>query len=860
MKNIILLFLFLIPVFLFAQYPATGNKSRLGYQTTGDGLIWRGVAADTAIKPRTTANAYFQLDTVNRVLRRYIATQGSWQVVGGSSASIDSLIYATRYWVGSNFFPLEGGTLTGTGGAGFIGLPSQGTAPGTPASGLNIFAQGSSFNWKGTDGFERQITSSLTGGRNYALPDINGTFALGTGTTDRSARWTGTNTLGAGSWSDNLTRLQAQVPVQFQSVTTAGLPTGVTGYTVYNTTLNGIGWYDGTRWNYVPKADRSAFTSGSIPFTNSSGQFTEDNANLFFDDANDRIAFGTTTPGFDVTLRKTRTTGAVQYSVENVGSGSAAWAGYRLINNTGAVAALFKLSAGYSTYKNQAANDFGFINTTNGNMSFLNDVSGANITFLTGSGGTAQMTLESDGDLFLTGKLGVGLTPAQKVDIRQDQNASTRVNISNQNTGNAAWAGISVGNSTGGGSFYKLSSGYTTYKTQGANDLGFINTVSGNISILNDWASGKVILTGGASTTQHFSVEANGRVVIGNVTPQRLFHVEGEARITDLTTDTPTRIIGADADGDLGELSIAGGLSISGGVLTGANGIYSGSGTLSQTNTYAAMDAAGTKSFGVGYLPNFNGGFTNYGEYGIIASLDNYGFIGMQDYTNNRAVFVTVGDALFDTNSFISGYPKQTSGIQHKRGRVTIRGGLNTESDKYFLLTIDTSKFEITRNIAGALYSYNLVPNDEYPSTTSATKTVLQWTGDGSNANPAFVEVKRDTTIYVTADTDYDFSAAVTTAQIASRYNRIIIHMTLTSGVGADKTTTLHAPDANLMQCEILIRGTDNTGTYDNEIAFGTNNAISSDGTNTSGYTLAQGQGLHVRVVYNGSSYKYIYY
>ena len=57
MKNSIILFLILVPAFLFAQYPATGNKSRLGYQTTGDGLIWRGVAADTAIKPRTTANA-----------------------------------------------------------------------------------------------------------------------------------------------------------------------------------------------------------------------------------------------------------------------------------------------------------------------------------------------------------------------------------------------------------------------------------------------------------------------------------------------------------------------------------------------------------------------------------------------------------------------------------------------------------------------------------------------------------------------------------------------------------------------------------------------------------------------------------
>jgi len=86
MKKILLMLALFAPLLLFAQYPASGNKARLGYQTTGDGLIWRGVAADTATKPRTTQNAYFQLDTVNGVLRRYIATLGKWQVVGGSGA------------------------------------------------------------------------------------------------------------------------------------------------------------------------------------------------------------------------------------------------------------------------------------------------------------------------------------------------------------------------------------------------------------------------------------------------------------------------------------------------------------------------------------------------------------------------------------------------------------------------------------------------------------------------------------------------------------------------------------------------------------------------------------------------------
>jgi len=74
-----ILFLFL-SVCLFAQYPANSNKQRLGYQTSGDGLTFRGRASDTtALKPSTINNAYHLFDTINNVLFSYIKTKGGWK-------------------------------------------------------------------------------------------------------------------------------------------------------------------------------------------------------------------------------------------------------------------------------------------------------------------------------------------------------------------------------------------------------------------------------------------------------------------------------------------------------------------------------------------------------------------------------------------------------------------------------------------------------------------------------------------------------------------------------------------------------------------------------------------------------------
>lgn len=93
--------LFLLASFsLFAQYPNTGNKQRLGFQTTGDGLTWRGSISDTAsIQPINNQNAWVILDTVNLEIYSFDFTSNVWNLVGGGSSAfaqpIDSLFFDT---------------------------------------------------------------------------------------------------------------------------------------------------------------------------------------------------------------------------------------------------------------------------------------------------------------------------------------------------------------------------------------------------------------------------------------------------------------------------------------------------------------------------------------------------------------------------------------------------------------------------------------------------------------------------------------------------------------------------------------------------------------------------------------------
>jgi hypothetical protein len=117
MKQLLSLFLFLLPCLALAQYPSNGNqKITLGEQTTADGLIYRGVAADTTRKPSIDTMAYIILDTATNIQWHYKkATSNAWlrlNLLPSDTASMLTNYYRSGRALGT---PLSGVLTNATG-------------------------------------------------------------------------------------------------------------------------------------------------------------------------------------------------------------------------------------------------------------------------------------------------------------------------------------------------------------------------------------------------------------------------------------------------------------------------------------------------------------------------------------------------------------------------------------------------------------------------------------------------------------------------------------------------------------------------------------------------------------------------
>ena len=142
MKQLLSLFLFLVPCLAWAQYPSNGNqKITLGEQTTADGLIFRGVASIdtvTATSKITRVNkqdtsAFLLLDTTTNLLWHYKTASNGWLQAGGSTFDTTTLNLVSRFGLKLNISDTSS-MLTN--------YYRSGRALGTPLSGVLTYATG----------------------------------------------------------------------------------------------------------------------------------------------------------------------------------------------------------------------------------------------------------------------------------------------------------------------------------------------------------------------------------------------------------------------------------------------------------------------------------------------------------------------------------------------------------------------------------------------------------------------------------------------------------------------------------------------------------------------------------------------
>ena len=407
----------------------------------------------------------------------------------------------------------------------------------------------SSTDWNTFNGKQDTITLTTTGTSGAAtftsntlnIPQYQSVLTnpvTGTGTTNEIAYWTSSSAIGSLTTATypSLTELSyvkgvtsaIQTQLNGKQGTLTLTTTGTSGAaTLVGNTLN-IPQYSGGGSMAIGGTVTSG-TAGSILFINPTATLAQDNANLFWDNTNNRLGIGTATPAYAITANKNSNTGEYIY-INNSNAGTAAIAGM-FINASAGAFTLQAISSGFTPdtvnniYPNSArlrssaglTNGLYFTTGTTAPMYWgTNDVLRM-IVF----GSTGNVLIQNGGTFTDAGyRLDVnGLSRFQDtLLVRKNQNALTDLGASNTTAGTTARATLSLTSDSGFFRISKLSNSYTSGSPTlfSAGDTLLANSSGGNLVIYNQVATGIIRLTAGGQNAAHVTIGTTGITTFTN--------------------------------------------------------------------------------------------------------------------------------------------------------------------------------------------------------------------------------------------------------------------------------------------------------------------------------------------------------
>jgi len=395
-----------------------------------------------------------------------------------------------------------------------------------------------------------------------------------------------------------------------------------------------------------------------------------------------------------------------------------------------------------------------------------------------------------------------------------------------------------------------------------------------------------------------------GSIGIGTaaITPARTVDIDGELRIRDRITDTPTEILGADGDGDVAKITIGTGLSFTAGTLSSTATTYTFSnaltevagavtwggsltgsttitgGAYSEIHTYDALaggngmyvtststgasgnsqklvhinlsgaNATSSQKTVALYISNGHTGTgsINYGVqgYGLNGSTINVGVYGSGTGTGARGVAGTTasdngfGGEFWHTGTTGTGYGLQAYAQGAKTTNIAASFSA-TEATNNYAIIVASGKGRVGFGTGSPAKDFHVVGEIRFESLGTGTPANLLALTSAGDVVPANANLSAANY----AEEGADLAPSAATLQTYGHYTVFL----KVSAASSNSTLTLPSPTALLAGVDITVSGIDSDGTYITEVVAGTNE-LWEQGTSATTRTVTNNETITLKV------------